>query len=165
MEQKCSRRSQCQNSTVSTRWVQGGTSLCLSNTSVTPTKFVLERPTNVKLKKKPVSGFQLTLPLLCIQITLKISSGLPPSLAGESFLCLLTTGSGVTISVPYSQVNQTTFTSNITGRCYITTECPKARYVDIGLCAHDDHVIQWSFFSDHLQLCQLYVQYFICYKF
>ena len=47
VEQKCSRRSQCQNSTVSTRWVQGGTSLCLSNTSVTPTKFVQEMLTNV----------------------------------------------------------------------------------------------------------------------
>eukprot|EP00731_Ephydatia_muelleri_P021674 Em0014g265a len=94
VEQKCSRRSQCQNSTVSARWVQGSTSQCLSNTSVTPTTFTLERPTN---------------------ITLTISSGLPSPLTGESFLCLMSTGNGVLISVPCSQVNQTTFTSNITG--------------------------------------------------
>ena len=48
-------------------------------------------------------------------MTLAISSGLPPLLTGESFLCLLATDSGLTISVPYSKVNQTTFTSNITG--------------------------------------------------
>eukprot|EP00731_Ephydatia_muelleri_P021662 Em0014g253a len=48
-------------------------------------------------------------------ITLTISSGLPSPLTGESFLCLLSTGNGVPISVPCSQVNQTTFTSNITG--------------------------------------------------
>ncbi|KAL5475138.1 hypothetical protein EMCRGX_G027197 [Ephydatia muelleri] len=94
VEQKCSRRSQCQNSTVSARWVQGNTSQCPSKTIVTPTTFTLERPTN---------------------ITLTISSGLPSALTGESFLCLLSTGNGVPISVPCSQVNQTTFTSNITG--------------------------------------------------
>eukprot|EP00731_Ephydatia_muelleri_P021571 Em0014g162a len=94
VEQKCSRRSQCQNSTVSARWVQGSTSQCLSNTSVTPTTFTLERPTN---------------------ISLTISSGLPSPLTGERFLCLLSTGNGVPISVPCSQVNQTTFIYNITG--------------------------------------------------
>eukprot|EP00731_Ephydatia_muelleri_P021558 Em0014g149a len=94
VEQKCSRRSQCLNSTVSSRWVQGNTSQCLSNTIVTPTTFTLERPTN---------------------ITLTISSGLPSPLTGESFLCLLSTGNGVPISVPCSRVNQTTFTFNITG--------------------------------------------------
>ena len=52
---------------------------------------------------------------ILMQITLTISSGLPPLLTGESFLCLLATDSGVTISVPYSKVNQTTFKSNITG--------------------------------------------------
>eukprot|EP00731_Ephydatia_muelleri_P021528 Em0014g119a len=36
------------------------------------------------------------------------SSGLPSPLTGESFLCLLSTGDGVPISVPCSQVNQTT---------------------------------------------------------
>eukprot|EP00731_Ephydatia_muelleri_P021672 Em0014g263a len=94
VEQKCSRRSQCQNSTVSSRWVQGNKSQCPSNTIVTPTTFTLERPTNV---------------------TLTISPGLPSPLTGESFLCLLSTGNGVPISVPCSQVNQTTFTYNITG--------------------------------------------------
>ncbi|KAL5475134.1 hypothetical protein EMCRGX_G027193 [Ephydatia muelleri] len=95
VEQKCSWRSQCQNSTVSSRWVQGNTSQCPSNTIMTPTTFTLERPTN---------------------ITLTISSGLPsPLTGGESFLCLLSAGNGVPISVPCSQVNQTTFTSNITG--------------------------------------------------
>ncbi|KAL5475125.1 hypothetical protein EMCRGX_G027184 [Ephydatia muelleri] len=94
VEQKCSRRSQCQNSTVSARWVQGNTSQCLSNTIVTPTTFTLERPTN---------------------ITLTISSGLPSPLTRESFLCLLSTGNGVPISVPCSRVNQTTFIYNITG--------------------------------------------------
>eukprot|EP00731_Ephydatia_muelleri_P021675 Em0014g266a len=94
VEQKCSRRSQCQNSTVSARWVQGNTSQCLSNTSVTPTTYTLERPTNINLT---------------------ISSGLPSPLTGESFLCLLSTGNGVPISVPCSLVNQTTFIYNITG--------------------------------------------------
>ncbi|KAL5475131.1 hypothetical protein EMCRGX_G027190 [Ephydatia muelleri] len=94
VEQKCSRRSQCQNSAVSSRWVQRSTSQCPSKTIVTPTTFILERPTN---------------------ITLTISSGLPSALTGESFLYLLSTGNGVPISVPCSQVNQTTFTSNITG--------------------------------------------------
>ncbi|KAL5475143.1 hypothetical protein EMCRGX_G027206 [Ephydatia muelleri] len=94
VEQKCSRRSQCLSNTVSARWVQGNTSQCLSNTSVTPTTFTSERPTN---------------------ITLIISSGLPSPLTGESFLCLLSTGNGVPISVPCSQVSQTTITSNITG--------------------------------------------------
>eukprot|EP00731_Ephydatia_muelleri_P021568 Em0014g159a len=48
-------------------------------------------------------------------ITLTISSGLPSALIGESFLCLLSTGDGVPISVPCSQVNQDTFKYNITG--------------------------------------------------
>eukprot|EP00731_Ephydatia_muelleri_P021494 Em0014g85a len=40
------------------------------------------------------------------------SSGLPSPLTGESFLCLLSTGNGVPISAPSSQVNQTTGAMN-----------------------------------------------------
>ena len=47
VEQKCSRRSQCQNSSVSGRWIQGSKSQCISITSVAPTKFISEMPTNV----------------------------------------------------------------------------------------------------------------------
>ncbi|KAL5474982.1 hypothetical protein EMCRGX_G027023 [Ephydatia muelleri] len=84
VEQKCSRRSQCQNSTVSSRWVQGNTSHCPSNTIVTPTTFTLERPTNVRDQNM---------------------------MSNKNIFTIITipgTGNGVPISAPSSQVNQTT---------------------------------------------------------
>eukprot|EP00731_Ephydatia_muelleri_P016201 Em0009g625a len=111
VEQKCSRRSQCQNSTFSARWVQGSTSQCISNSSVTPTTFILELPSN---------------------ITLTVSSRFPPLLFGESFLCLLNTGNGVLTSVPCLQVNQTTIIANIINNIELVQNVPKL-VVNIGV--------------------------------
>eukprot|EP00731_Ephydatia_muelleri_P001990 Em0001g1990a len=94
VEQKCSRRSLCQNSSVSGRWVQGSTSQCISITSVAPTKFISEMPTNINVT---------------------VTSGLPSPLTGESFMCLLSTGSGKYITVPFSNISQNAFTANISG--------------------------------------------------
>eukprot|EP00731_Ephydatia_muelleri_P037398 Em0459g5a len=67
------------------------------------------------------------------------SSGLPSPLTGESFLCLLSTGDGVPISVPCSQVNQTT--GAISAISQLNT--PEASFVCCSSCLQTDGVCGW----------------------
>ena len=116
MEEKCSRRSQCQNATGTMRWEQNITE-CIT-IDVTPNQFVLnDQDDNVSL---------LTCKLLSIftnvshsQVTVTVSSpGLPPLLDGESYRCHFreSGGGGIEFTTEATEVtNNTVYTCDLNG--------------------------------------------------
>ena len=86
VEQKCSRRFQCQNSTDTMRWVNNGYE-CVSSV-VSPSKFTVGIKKNVS---SDITAWSVptvaivTFPPLQVNVT--VTPSLPPALSGETYFC------------------------------------------------------------------------------